>query len=46
MPAAYIDDIQILQAIDERQQQNVGRPLWMNASQLLAAISGTYAADP
>ena len=43
---AYIDNIQILQAIDERQQQNGGRPLWVNAYQLLAAISGTHVADP
>lgn len=41
-----IDNIQILKAIDERQQQMDGRPLWMSAHQLLNEISGTYAADP
>ena len=46
MPAAYFDNIQILKAIDERQRQAEGRPLITNASQLLAEISGTYAADP
>jgi uncharacterized protein (TIGR02391 family) len=35
-----------LKAIDEHQRQSDGRPLIMNASQLLAEISGTYAADP
>jgi uncharacterized protein (TIGR02391 family) len=46
VPAAYFDNVQILKAIDERQQQAGGRPLWMNALQLLAEISGTHAADP
>jgi hypothetical protein len=41
-----IDNIDILRAIDERQQQAEGRPLWISAHQLLAEISGTYAADP
>lgn len=46
MPAAYFDNLQILKAIDERQQQAEGRPLWINAHQLLNEISGTFAADP
>lgn len=46
MSAPYIDNIKILKAIDERQQQLQGRPLWMNASQLLNEMSGTHAADP
>lgn len=46
MPAAYLDNLQILRAIDERQQQAQGRPLWINAQQLLNEISGTFAADP
>jgi uncharacterized protein (TIGR02391 family) len=44
--AAYIDNFQILKAIDDRQQQIEGRPLWINAHQLLNEISGTFAADP
>jgi hypothetical protein len=44
--AAYFDNIQILKAIDDRQQQNEGRKLWMSAHQLLNEISGTFAADP
>jgi uncharacterized protein (TIGR02391 family) len=44
--AAYFDNFQILRAIDERQQQAEGRPLWINAQQLLNEISGTFAADP
>jgi hypothetical protein len=46
MPATYIDNIQILKAIDERQQQMNGRPLHQNARQLLNEMSGAYAADP
>lgn len=46
MPAAYFDNIQILKAIDQRQQQADGRPLWINAHQLLNEISDTRAADP
>jgi uncharacterized protein (TIGR02391 family) len=41
-----IDNIEILRAIDERQQQAQGRPLWISAQQLLNEISGTYSADP
>jgi uncharacterized protein (TIGR02391 family) len=44
--AAYIDNFQILKAIDDRQQQADGRPLWINAHQLLNEMSGTFAADP
>jgi len=46
VPAAYFDNIQILKAIDERQRQAEGRPLWISAHQLLNEISGTHAADP
>lgn len=46
MCAAYIDNFQILKAIDDRQQRIDGRPLWINAHQLLNEISGTFAADP
>lgn len=46
MSTAYIDNVQILKAIDERQQQNQGRPLSINAHQLLGEISKTYAVDP
>jgi uncharacterized protein (TIGR02391 family) len=46
MSAAYFDNVQILKAIDDRQQQAGGRPLWMSAHQLLNEISGTFAADP
>ena len=46
MPAGYFDNIQILKAIDERQQQAEGRPLWMSGHQLLSEISGAHAADP
>jgi uncharacterized protein (TIGR02391 family) len=46
VPPVYFDNIQILKAIDERQQQAEGRPLWMSAYQLLNEISGTHAADP
>jgi uncharacterized protein (TIGR02391 family) len=45
VPAAYFDNFQILKAIDERQRQAEGRPLWINAQQLLNEISGTFAAD-
>jgi hypothetical protein len=31
MPPAYFDNIAILKAIDERQQQMNGRPLHLNA---------------
>jgi hypothetical protein len=41
-----IDNIQILKAIDERQQQAEGRPLWISAHQLLNEITGTFTADP
>jgi hypothetical protein len=43
--SAYIDNVTILKAIDERQQQADGRPLWINASQLLNEIAGTGAAE-
>jgi hypothetical protein len=43
---AHFDNIQILKAIDERQQQAEGRPLWISAHQLLSEISGTHTADP
>jgi uncharacterized protein (TIGR02391 family) len=41
-----IDNIQLLKAIDERQLQMEGRPVHVNASQLLNELSGTFAADP
>jgi hypothetical protein len=41
-----IDNIQILKAIDERQQQMNGRPLHISAHQLLSEITGRYAPDP
>jgi uncharacterized protein (TIGR02391 family) len=41
-----IDNIEILRAIDDRQQHAQGRPLWISAHQLLNEISGTYSADP
>ena len=41
-----IDNIEILRAIDDRQQQAQGRPLWISAYQLLNEISGTYSAGP
>jgi len=34
VPAPYFDNFQILKAIDERQRQAGGRPLWINAQQL------------
>jgi len=43
--AAYIDNLQILKAIDECQRQAEGRPLWISAQQLLNELSGTFAAD-
>src|SRR5580704_15365511 len=46
VPAVYLDNIQILKVIDERQRQGEGRPLWINAHQLLNEVSGTYSADP
>ena len=42
----YIDNFTILKAIEERQQQNQGRPLSMQAHQLLNEILGTFGADP
>jgi hypothetical protein len=45
VPAVYFDNIQILKVIDERQRQGEGRPLWINAHQLLSEVSGTYSAD-
>ena len=42
----YIDNVTILKAIDERQRQIDGRPLLMNAQQLLNEISGTFGAPP
>jgi uncharacterized protein (TIGR02391 family) len=42
---AYFDNFQILKAIDERQRQAEGRPLWITAQQLLNEMSGTFAAD-
>lgn len=44
--SGYIDNVTILKAVDERQRQADGRPLWMNALQLLNEISGTFAAPP
>ena len=46
MPAPYFDNFQILKAIDARQRQADGRPLWISAHQLLNEISGTFSADP
>ena len=46
MSPAYLDNYQILKAIDERQMQADGRPLFMNAYQLLAEMSGTYSPKP
>jgi uncharacterized protein (TIGR02391 family) len=42
----YIDNITILKAIDERQKQADGRPLWLSAHQLLNEITGKFAAPP
>jgi uncharacterized protein (TIGR02391 family) len=42
----YIDNVAILKAIDERQQQGDGRPLSINAHQLLNEVCGTFAAPP
>jgi uncharacterized protein (TIGR02391 family) len=42
----FLDNITILKAIDERQRQMDGRPLWLNAQQLLGEISGPGGADP
>ncbi len=42
----YIGNLTILKAIDERQRQSDGRPLSINAHQLLNDVCGTYAADP
>lgn len=44
--SGYIDNITILKAIDERQRQADGRPLWITAHQLLNEITGAGAADP
>jgi uncharacterized protein (TIGR02391 family) len=44
--SAYLDNIQILKAIDEGQRQAEGRPLMTSAYQLLAEIAGTYAPEP
>lgn len=41
-----IDNIQILRAVDERQLQMDGRPVHLNAQQLLNELSGAFAADP
>jgi Protein of unknown function (Hypoth_ymh) len=41
-----IDNIAILRAIDERQRQQAGRAVHLNAQQLLNEMSGTYSADP
>ena len=46
MSVRYIDTLKILKAIDEHQQQHQGRPLSINAHQLLGELSGTYAPDP
>lgn len=46
VPAAGFDNVEILKAIDDRQQQNEGRKLRLSAHQLLNEISGTFAADP
>jgi uncharacterized protein (TIGR02391 family) len=46
MSTGYIDNIQILKAIDERQHQVEGRPLMISAYQLLADVAGTYAPQP
>jgi uncharacterized protein (TIGR02391 family) len=40
-----IGNIQILKAIDERQRQQDGRPVHLNALQLLNEMSGTFSAD-
>jgi uncharacterized protein (TIGR02391 family) len=41
-----IGNIQILRAIDEHQRQQDGRPLHLNAHQLLGEMHGTVVADP
>jgi hypothetical protein len=41
-----IDNIAILKAIDEHQRQQDGRPLHLNAHQLLGELHGTVVADP
>jgi hypothetical protein len=46
MAADYLDNIQILKAIDERQQQTDGSPLHISAWQLLADLTGVCAPDP
>jgi hypothetical protein len=46
VPATRFDNIEILKAIDDRQQQNEGRKLWMSAHHLLNEMSGAFAADP
>jgi uncharacterized protein (TIGR02391 family) len=43
--SAYLDNYQILKAIDERQQKHQGRPLSTTAYQLLAELTGTFAPD-
>ena len=45
MTADYLDNIQILKGIDERQRQSNGRPLHISAWQLLAELRGTYAPE-
>jgi uncharacterized protein (TIGR02391 family) len=42
----YLDNYLILRAIDERQQQNQGRPLSLTGYQLLGELLGVYAPDP
>jgi hypothetical protein len=37
-----LDNVQILKAIDDRQQRADGRPLWINAHTLFMEITGTY----
>jgi hypothetical protein len=39
--AAYFDNIQILKAIDDRQQQNEGRKLWMSVTRQRHGTSGS-----
>jgi hypothetical protein len=38
-----LDNIQILRAIDDRQRQADGRPLWISAHELLKEMTGTSA---
>jgi uncharacterized protein (TIGR02391 family) len=42
MIAMMLDNVQILKAIDDRQQRGEGRPLWISAHELFREITGTY----